>query len=60
MVNNSTLTPIGPFGPGMLVDPWGEVKAVLREGQGVISGELDAVFLASVRERLPALKQRKL
>ncbi len=48
------------FGHSMLVDPWGEVKAVLREGEGVITGELDDAFLASVRESLPALKHRKL
>jgi len=48
------------FGHSMLVDPWGEVKAVLREGEGVISGTLDDGFLASVRESLPALKHRKL
>jgi nitrilase len=48
------------FGHSMLVDPWGEVKDVLKEGEGVVSGELDADFLASVRESLPALKHRKL
>ena len=48
------------FGHSMLVDPWGEVKAVLREGEGVVKGELDAAFLAGVRESLPALKHRKL
>ena len=48
------------FGHSMLVDPWGEVKAVLREGEGVIHGELDAGFLAGVRESLPALRHRKL
>ena len=48
------------FGHSMLVDPWGEVKAVLAEGEGVVSGELDPAFLAGVRESLPALKHRKL
>lgn len=48
------------FGHSMLVDPWGEVKAVLAEGEGVVSGELDPAFLASVRASLPALKHRKL
>jgi nitrilase len=48
------------FGHSMLVDPWGEVKAVLREGEGVVSGEIDAAVLAGVRESLPALKHRKL
>lgn len=48
------------FGHSMLIDPWGEVKAVLDEGEGVIHGELDAAVLAGVRESLPALKHRKL
>ena len=46
------------WGHSMLVDPWGEVKAVLAEGEGVIHGELDNTFLAGVRESLPALKHR--
>ena len=48
------------FGHSMLVDPWGEVKAVLPEGEGVIGGEIDPAFLASVRESLPALRHRKM
>ncbi|GAB3415250.1 carbon-nitrogen hydrolase family protein [Massilia agilis] len=48
------------FGHSMLIDPWGEVKAVLREGEGVVAGDIDAAVLASVRESLPALKHRKL
>ena len=47
------------FGHSMLVDPWGAVKAVLAEGEGVVSGELDPAFLAGVRASLPALKHRK-
>jgi deaminated glutathione amidase len=48
------------FGHSMLVDPWGEVKAVQAEGEGVVSGEIDAGLLARVRQSLPALKHRKL
>lgn len=48
------------WGHTMLIDPWGEVKTVLPEGEGVISGELDLNLLASIREKLPALKHRKL
>jgi nitrilase len=48
------------FGHSMLIDPWGEVKAILPEGEGVVSGNIDAAWLASVRESLPALKHRKL
>ena len=48
------------WGHSMLIDPWGEVKAVQAEGEGVISGQLDTTYLASVRNCLPALKHRKL
>ena len=48
------------FGHSMLIDPWGEVKSVLPEGEGVVSGELDPAFLAGVRESLPALRHRKM
>ena len=48
------------LGHSMLVDPWGVVKDVLAEGEGVVSGQLDADFLAGVRESLPALKHRRL
>jgi deaminated glutathione amidase len=46
------------FGHSMLVDPWGEVKAVLPEGEGVVVGDIDPAYLAKVRESLPALKHR--
>lgn len=46
------------WGHSMLIDPWGEVKAVLPEGEGVVSGQIDALFLAGVRESLPALAHR--
>jgi nitrilase len=44
----------------MLVDPWGEVCAVLPEGEGVVAGEIDPAHLRRVRESLPELKHRKL
>ena len=44
----------------MLIDPWGEVKAVLAEGEGVVLGDIEPAHLAQVRENLPALKHRKL
>jgi predicted amidohydrolase len=46
------------FGHSMLIDPWGAVKSVLAEGEGVVHGEIDLAYLASVRESLPALKHR--
>ena len=48
------------FGHSMIVDPWGEVLAVLPEGEGVVVADLDGTRLQSVRTRLPALKHRLL
>ncbi|STZ76805.1 carbon-nitrogen hydrolase family protein [Bergeriella denitrificans] len=48
------------FGHSMIIDPWGEVLAVLPEGEGVVTAELDAARLQSVRTRLPALQHRLL
>jgi deaminated glutathione amidase len=46
------------WGHSMLIDPWGEVKSVLAEGEGIVHGEVDPSFIGSVRESLPALKHR--
>lgn len=48
------------WGHSMLVDPWGEIKAEIPEGEGVIVGDIDQELIARVRENLPALKHRKL
>lgn len=48
------------WGHSMLIDPWGDIKAVLPEGEGVVVGEFDPIHLMRVRESLPALKHRKL
>lgn len=48
------------WGHSMLIDPWGEIKAVLPEGEGIVLGDIDATELARVRENLPALRHRKL
>jgi nitrilase len=48
------------WGHSMLVDPWGEVQAVLDQGEGVVAGELRLDYLAQVRENLPALRHRVL
>lgn len=48
------------WGHSMLIDPWGEVKSVLEEGEGIVIGDIDPDHLSSVRESLPALKHRKL
>nr|WP_316641600.1 carbon-nitrogen hydrolase family protein [uncultured Roseateles sp.] len=48
------------WGHSMIVDPWGEVLAVLPEGEGVVVAEVDAARLAAVRTQLPALTHRVL
>ena len=48
------------WGHSMVVDPWGEVLAVLPEGEGVVLAEVDAQRLATVRQQLPALEHRRL
>ena len=48
------------WGHSMLIDPWGEIVAVLAEGEGVVSGMIDPARIAEVRTNLPALKHRVL
>ncbi|MCY0858349.1 carbon-nitrogen hydrolase family protein [Cupriavidus sp. D39] len=48
------------WGHSMLIDPWGEVMAVLPEGEGVVSGLIDPARLDEVRQNLPALRHRVL
>jgi nitrilase len=48
------------WGHSMLIDPWGEAKTVLAEGEGLVIGDLDLQHLHAVRTSLPALKHRKL
>ncbi len=47
------------FGHSMVVDPWGEVVAVLAEGEGVVMAEVDPARIAKVRMQLPALEHRR-
>jgi predicted amidohydrolase len=48
------------WGHSMLIDPWGEVKAVLEEGEGIVIGDIEPHYLERVRDSLPALKHRKM
>jgi len=48
------------WGHSMLIDPWGKILAELPEGEGVVSGDIDAELLQQIRASLPALQHRKL
>jgi nitrilase len=48
------------WGHSMVVDPWGEVRQVLDEGEGFVVAEVDPQRLAQVRLQLPALAHRRL
>lgn len=48
------------WGHSMLVDPWGEVRAELAEGEGIVTGEIERSLIDGVRSSLPALSHRKL
>jgi nitrilase len=44
----------------MVIDPWGEVLAVQREGEGLAVADAPIERRRAVREQLPALAHRKL
>ncbi len=46
------------WGHSMLIDPWGEVLSCLAQGPGLASGQVDPARIRSVRESLPALRNR--
>lgn len=48
------------FGHSMLVDPWGNIQKSMKEGVGVVVGEIDLDYIASVRKSLPALTHQRL
>jgi deaminated glutathione amidase len=48
------------WGHSMVIEPWGDVLAVLPEGEGVVMAELNIAQLKHHRQQLPALQHRVL
>ncbi len=47
------------WGHSAIADPWGRVLAVLPEGEGIALADLEMDVLSDVRDRLPALANRR-
>lgn len=47
------------FGHSCLIDPWGDVKACLPQGEGVICGAIDLQHLNTIRGRMPVAEHRR-
>ena len=48
------------YGRSMIVDPWGVVLCTVPDGEGIGLADLDFEALDRIRERLPALRHRRL
>ena len=48
------------YGHSMVINPWGEVQACLKQGEGVLVTEIDIEYLQSVRASVPVQAHRRL
>jgi nitrilase len=48
------------YGHSLIVDPWGQVLAERKSGNGAVVAEIDNAGIRAVRERFPALANRRL
>jgi len=48
------------WGHSVIIDPWGEVRDCRSEGTGVVIADIDLQQQANIRQRFPALAQRRL
>jgi nitrilase len=51
---------LASYGHSMIIDPWGRILAEADEDETIIYAKLDGIRLNSVREVLPALRNRRL
>lgn len=51
--------PYQAYGGSCIVDPWGRFLSHTDEKEGIVYGDIDLDYVASVREQLPLLKHRR-
>ncbi len=47
------------YGHSLIIDPWGQVLAELKEGDGFICADIDPAEVSRVRAELPSLQHRR-
>jgi predicted amidohydrolase len=48
------------YGKSLIADPWGDVVAQVREGEGVALAPIDLAYQARVRDALPSLRHKRI
>lgn len=48
------------FGHSMVIDPWGNINGILKDGEGVVMGRIEKKVIDEIRTQLPALQHRRL
>ncbi|MGO4999781.1 carbon-nitrogen hydrolase family protein [Oceanisphaera sp. W20_SRM_FM3] len=48
------------WGHSVIIDPWGEIKACLATGEGLVSAALDTEQLAAIRRQMPVAQHARL
>ena len=47
------------WGHSMIINPWGEIKACLPDGEGLISSVVDRALLAEIRRQIPVAQHAR-
>ncbi|TGK12120.1 carbon-nitrogen hydrolase family protein [Leptospira fletcheri] len=47
------------YGHSLIVNPWGEILAEKKEGEGALVAEIDLELIQEARRKIPSLKHRK-
>ena len=48
------------YGHSMIIDPWGEIKAIRKDGVGIIFAEINRNLIEEVRKQIPMRSHRRI